>query len=66
MEDIRAKILELIKGFSAPKQLMWKGPERDYETYSSGYEDGYKVGYDDAVYEILCAVDEMEVKCEKQ
>lgn len=61
MEDIRAKILELIKGFSAPKQLMWKGPERDYETYSSGYEDGYKVGYDDAAAEILRAVDEMEV-----
>ena len=60
--DIKAKILDLIGSFSAPKQLMWKGPERDGETYSSGYEDGYKAGYDDAAAEILRAVDEMEVE----
>lgn len=59
--DVKAKILALIAKFSAPNKIMWKGPERDGETYSSGYEDGYKAGYDDAAAEILRAVDEMEV-----
>lgn len=58
--DIKAKILALIGTFAAPNKIMWNGPDPD-GSYPNGYEDGYNAGYDDAVAEILRAVDEMEV-----